>query len=126
MASKEERILEILDDLLGLEDIHACMVAKRDMMGVIPDTKRFNPDVIDIWEILKDTMNKFFDVIKRYSVAGLDKVYFELRDHDVMFFILPGTDTALVAVVPALANRGLLEVEMENARRKIISIIEGG
>ncbi|OYT40640.1 MAG: hypothetical protein B6U86_03755 [Candidatus Altiarchaeales archaeon ex4484_43] len=119
MASKEDKILEILDDLLGLEDIHACVVAKRDMMGVIPDTKRFNPDVIDIWEILKDTTNKFFD----YSVAGLDKVYFELRDHDVLFFILPGTDTALVSIVPALANRGLLEVEMENARRRIMEVI---
>jgi len=105
MASKEDKILEILDDLLGLEDIHACVVAKRDMMGVIPDTKRFNPDVID------------------YSVAGLDKVYFELRDHDVLFFILPGTDTALVSIVPALANRGLLEVEMENARRRIMEVI---
>ena len=123
MASKEDKILEILDDLLGLEDIHACVVAKRDMMGVIPDTKRFNPDVIDIWEILKDTTNKFFDVIGRYSVAGLDKVYFELRDHDVLFFILPGTDTALVSIVPALANRGLLEVEMENARRRIMEVI---
>jgi len=51
-------------------------------------------------------------------------VYFELGEFDVMFFILPGSDTALVAIVPALANRGLLEVELENARRAIIKIVE--
>jgi hypothetical protein len=90
---------------------------------VIPDAGKFSPDVVEVWEILKYTVNEFFDVIRRYSQAGLDKVYFELRDFDVMFFILPGTDTALVAVVPSLANRGLLEVEMENARRKIIEVL---
>jgi hypothetical protein len=63
-------------------------------------------------------------VINHYSEYGLDKVYFELGDWDVLFFILPGMDTALVAIVPALANRGLLEVEMENTRREIIKILE--
>ena len=71
-------------------------------------------------------MDEFFDVIEKYSEYGLDKIYFELGKYDVMFFILPGSDTALVSIIPALANRGLLEVEMENARRKIIDIIESG
>lgn len=123
MVSKEDKILEILDDLLKLEEIHACMVAKRDMIGIIPNPEKFNPHVIDIWEILKASINEFFDVIKHYSEAGLGEVYFRLREYEVMFFILPETDTALVAIVPALANKGLLEVAMERARRKIIEIV---
>lgn len=125
--SREERILKILnEDLLRLEDIHACLVARKNLEGIVPITEEFKREIMGIWEVLKDTMDEFFDVIGKYSRYGLDKIYFELGKFDVMFFILPGSDTALVAVVPALANRGLLEVEMENARRKIIEIIESG
>ena len=127
MSSKEEEILKVLsEDLLRLEDIHACMVARKNLEGIVPMTEEFKQEILDIWEILKDTMNEFFDVISKYSKYGLDKIYFELGKYDVIFFILPGSDTALVAIVPALANRGLLEVELENARRKIVGIIEGG
>lgn len=117
--------MEVLqDDLMPLEDIHACMVAQHGLEGIVPLTEEFKNEIMPIWEILKNTMDDFFLVIKQYSEYGLDKVYFELGDYDVMFFILPGSETALVAIVPALANRGLLEVELENARRKIIQIIE--
>ena len=124
MTSKEDKIMEVLHDLLRLEDIYACMVAKKNMEGVIPDKSKFRKEILSIWEILKSTMNDFFKVIEQYSESGLREVYFRLRDYEVMFFILPETDTAVVAVIPALANRGLLEIAMENARRKIIDIIE--
>ncbi len=125
MSSKEDRILRVLtEDLQRLEDIHACMVARRGLEGIIPLTEDFKKEISEIWGILKKTMDKFFEVIAQYSELGLDKVYFELGNFDVLFFILPGTDNALVAIVPALANRGLLEVELENARRKIIGILE--
>jgi len=125
MESKEEQILKILqEDLMPLEDIHACMVAKKGLEGITPLTEKFKQEVLPIWEILKNTMDELFDVVSHYSEYGLDKVYFELGEFDVMFFILPGSDTALVAIVPALANRGLLEVELENARRAIIKIVE--
>lgn len=127
MTSKEDQILRVLDeDLQPLEDIHACMVVRKRLEGIVPITEDFKHEIVEIWEILKKTMDDLFDVVSHYSRFGLDKIYFELGRYDVMFFILPGTDTALVAIVPALANRGLLEVEMENARRKIIDIIEGG
>lgn len=125
MSSKEDRILRVLtEDLQRLEDIHACMVARKGLEGIIPLTEDFKKEIFEVWGILKKTMDKFFEVIAQYSELGLDKVYFELGNFDVLFFILPGTDNALVAIVPALANRGLLEVEMENARRKIIGILE--
>jgi hypothetical protein len=127
MSSKEDQILQVLaEDLQPLEDIHACMVVRKNLEGIFPVKEAFKTEILDIWEILKKTMDELFDVIAHFSKFGLDKVYFELGKFDVMFFILPSTDTALVAVVPALANRGLLEVEMENARRKIINIIDSG
>jgi len=125
--SKEEQILALLkEDLLQLEDIHACMVVRKNLEGIFPMTDEFKQEILEIWEVLKDSMNEFFSIIERYSKYGLDKVYFELGKYDVIFFILPDTDTALVAIIPALANRGLLEVELENARRRIIKIIDTG
>lgn len=124
-SSQEEEILGILDeDLKPLEDIHAYMVARKGLEGIVPLTDEFRREIVPIWEILRGTMDELFEVIRHYSEYGLDKIYFELGDYDVMFFILPGLDTALVAIVPALANRGLLEVELENARRRIIKVLE--
>jgi hypothetical protein len=124
--SHQDEILKVLqEDLLQLEDIHACMVAQKGMEGIIPPlSDKFKKEITPIWEILQKTMDDFLDIIGRYSEFGLEKVYFELGEYDVMFFILPGSNNALVAIVPALANRGLLEVELENARRRIIKILE--
>jgi len=116
------KVLE--EDLQRLEDIYACGVVKKDFEGIFPTSEKFKKDIMPIWDTMKATMDDLFEIIKHYSEEGLDKIYFELGNYDVMFFILPSSDTALVAIVPALANRGLLEVEMENARRKIIEIIE--
>jgi hypothetical protein len=124
--TSEQKILKVLtEDLMQLEDIHACMVARKNLEGIVPFSDKFKREIMPIWDTLKGTMDELFDVIKHYSEYGLDKIYFELGEHDVMFFILPNLDTALVAIVPALANRGLLEVELENARRSIVKILEG-
>lgn len=123
--TKEERIRAVLDtDLTPLEDIRACMVVRKNMEGILSLSDAFKKEIMPVWETLKGTMDGLFDVIAHYSEYGLDKVYFELGNYDVMFFILPNLDTALVAIVPALANRGLLEVELENARRRIIKIVD--
>ena len=124
MASEnthEEKVLEVLDDLLREEDILACMVAMKGMDGIIPDMEKFKIRNTGIWEMLQRTMDEFFDIIEAYQEYGLDKVYFELGDYEVIFFVMQ--NVSLVAIVPALANRGLLEVEMENARRDIIKLI---
>lgn len=125
MVSKEDEIFKILkDDLMRHEDVHACMVARKGLDGIVPLTDQFKQEILGVWDALKATMDELFDVITHYTDYGLDKVYFELGEYDVMFFILQGSDTALVAIVPALANRGLLEVELENARRQITKIVE--
>jgi hypothetical protein len=48
-----------------------------------------------------------------------------MQDFETLFYIFPDTENALVAIVPALANKGLIEVEMENARREMLKIMEG-
>ena len=119
----ENQILEILEDMLKFEDIYACMLVRKGMQGIVPNTNLFRKEVMSIWNILGETMDEFFDVIQQYSKHNLGEVDFRLMDYEVMFFILPWSDTALVAIIPALANKGLLEVEMENGRRKIIGIL---
>ncbi|MFH1836467.1 MAG: hypothetical protein ABH851_09790 [Methanobacteriota archaeon] len=124
MESKQEAILHVLrTDLMQLEDVHQCGVVRKNLEGIFPLSDEFREEVINIWGTLKGTIDALFDVISHYTDYGLDKIYFELGEWDVLFFILPGMDTALVAIVPALANRGLLEVELENARREIIRIL---
>jgi len=79
--------------------------------------------VHQIWDIIHRAMDDVFGVIGAYSQTGLGEMEFRLQDYEVLFYVFPDTESALVAIVPALANKGLLEVEMENARREILKIM---
>lgn len=120
---RDDPIAEVLDDLLKLDDILACMVARRNMISVMPTGDGFDSEVMQLWDIIKRAMDDVFGVIREYSQAGLGEMEFRLQDYEVLFYIFPDTENALVAITPALANKGLIEVEMENARREILKLI---
>ena len=123
---RDDPIAKVLDDLLKLDDILACMVARQNMISVMPsdDNDSFKPEVHGIWDIIHRAMDDVFSVIREYSQAGLTEMEFQMQDYEALFFVFPDTENALVAIIPALANKGLLEVEMENARREILKIME--
>jgi hypothetical protein len=122
---KDDPIAIVLDDLLKLDDISACMVARQNMISVMPsdDNNSFKPEVNDVWDIIHRAMDDVFNVIREYSQVGLFEMEFRMREYEVLFYVFPDTENALVAIVPALANKGLIEVEMENARREILMIL---
>lgn len=121
---QDDPILEILNDLLNYDEILACMVARQNMISVMPDQERFDLQVMQIWDIIKRAMDDVFNVIREYSQAGLGEIEFRLQNYEVLFFIFPDTENALVAIIPALSNKGLIEIEIENARREILNIME--
>ena len=124
---REDPIANVLDDLLRLDDILACMVARQNMISVMPSdgTDSFKSEVNQIWDIIKRAMDDVFNVIREYSAAGLAEMEFRLQDYEALFYVFPDTENALVAIIPALANKGLIEVEMENSRRQIQRIMDG-
>jgi predicted regulator of Ras-like GTPase activity (Roadblock/LC7/MglB family) len=121
---RDDPIAKVLDDLMRLDDIYACVVARRNMISVMPSSEEFKPEVNQIWDVIKRAMDEVFTVIGQYSGAGLSEMEFRLQDYEVLFYVFPDTENALVAIVPALANKGLLEVEIENARREILKIMD--
>ena len=121
---QDDPISLVLADLLKLDDILGCMVARQNMISVMPDQSLFDKQVMELWDIIKRAMDDVFGVIREYSQAGLGEMEFRLQDYEVLFYIFPDTENALVAIIPALSNKGLIEVEMENARREIIDIME--
>lgn len=120
----DDPILEVLNDLLNYDEILACMVARENMISVMPEQERFKQEIMRVWDVIKQAMDHVFIVIKEYSQAGLAEIEFRLQDYEVLFYVFPDTENALVAIVPALSNKGLIEIEMENARRKILKIID--
>ena len=123
---RDDPIANVLDDLLKLDDILACMVARQNMISVMPSAgaEGFKSEVNQIWDILHRAMDDVFTVIREYSQTGLGEMEFRMQDYEALFYIFPDTENALVAIVPALANKGLIEVEMENARREMLKIME--
>ena len=122
---QDDPIACVLDDLLKLDDVLACMVARRNMISVVPSdgTDSFKPEINEVWDIIKRAMDDVFTVIGEYSGVGLGEMEFRLQDCEVLFYVFPDTENALVAIVPALSNKGLIAVEMENARREILEIM---
>ena len=121
----EDEILKVLkEDLMPLEDIRACVVARKGMQGIIPFTDEFKAEIKEVWNDMEKAMDFFFNFMQEFKDKGADKLYLEMQNWDVIYFILPGTDSALIVIVPALCNRGLLEVEVENARRRILKVLE--
>lgn len=120
-------IAEVLDDLLKFDDILACMVARQNMISVMPTngTEAFKPEIYETWDIIHRAMDDVFRVIREYSQIGLTEMEFRMRDYTALFFVFPDTENALVAIIPSLSNRGLLEVELENSRKDIIKLIDG-
>jgi len=121
---QEDPILDILNDLLNYDEILACMVARHNMISVMPDQERFDLQVMQTWDIIKRAMDDVFGVIRKYSQVGLGEIEFRLQDYEALFYVFPDTENALVAIVPALVNKGLIEIELENARREILGIME--
>jgi hypothetical protein len=121
---KDDPIAIVLDDLMKFDDILACMVARRNMISVMPSGEGFKPEVNQIWDNIHRAMDDVFGVIGSYSQIGLGEMEFRLQDYEVLFYVFPDTESALVAIVPALTNKGLLEVELENARRGILKIMD--
>jgi len=124
MHIKDDPIAKVLDGLMELDDILACMVACKNMVSVEPSsgTNSFKPEVYKIWDDVKSTMDYAFEMISHHSEFG--EMNYRVRDYEVMLYVLPDTETALVAIVPSLANKGLVEIQMENARQKIQKIRE--
>jgi hypothetical protein len=123
---QNDPVAEVLDNLLKIDDILACMVARQNMISVMPSegTKGFKSEIYEIWDIIHRAMDDVFQVIGEYSQTGLGEMEFRMQDYEALFYVFPDTENALVSIIPSLANKGLLEVEMENARRDIIKILQ--
>jgi len=117
-----EKIIKSLENLLKLEDILACLVAGKGI-GTITPRKGVKLKDVGFWKLISDTIDKFFDVAEVFYKYGLSRIDFELGDYNIILKLInPGA--YLVAVIPSLANKGLLEVEIENTRREIEELIE--
>ena len=67
---------------------------------------------------MHEATNDFFDISDKFFDYGLERVNLELGEYTII--VAPVSKTfSLVVVIPSLANMGLLDVEIENTKRKI-------
>lgn len=123
---RDDPIAKVLDDLMKFDEILACMVARQNMISVTPTdgTDSFKSEINPVWDIIKRAVDHIFTVIRDFSPAGLGKMAFQVQDYEVLFYVFPDTENALVTVISAFANKGLIHIDMENARREILRIRE--
>jgi len=82
----EDPIAKVLDDLLNLDDILACMVARQNMISVMPsdDTDSFKPEVNEVWDISGDsyTWDKLNPCFRLSVIGALISNPYKARDAD--------------------------------------------
>lgn len=120
MATQIEEITSVLEDLVREEDVLAAMLSFRNMPPVYPSSIKIRD--LSTWGLIANATTKAFGLIDSFMIVGIDRFYLNLRDYETIFFLID-VNTLLVVVIPPLANKGLLEVEIENARRKIRQIM---
>lgn len=117
---KRDEVNKVLNDLLRLEDVLACMLSRKGLEGVIPPGITIKN--ADFWMLLRKTTDKVFELIDKFYDHKLDRLYFEMGKYTVIVATI-SRNIALIVVIPSLANMGLLDVEIENSKRKIIKIM---
>jgi hypothetical protein len=118
---KREEVLQALEDLLKMDDVLACMLAKKGLEGIVPPNLKIRD--INLWQLINKTTEQIFSIIERFYVYRVERFYFELGENTII--IAPvSQEFSLIVIIPSLANMGLLDVEIENTRRKIKTIID--
>jgi len=118
----KEKIKIPLEDLLKIEDVQACFITGRQIGTITPDSKAKLKNLA-LWKLIMDTTHKFFPIINDFYIYGLSKLYFELKDYEIIMSFI-GHGMALITIIPALANKGLIEVEIENTYRRIREVLK--
>jgi hypothetical protein len=120
MPTKTELVTAELQSLLQLEDVLACMLAKKGLGGVVPPNQKIKN--VNLFKLIFDTTNDLFDTIGKFYDYKLERLNMELSEYTIILAPV-SREFALVVVIPALANQGLLDVEIENTKRKITLIL---
>lgn len=120
MGKKDEALM-VLSDLLRLDDVLACMLARRDLGGVVPNMMKLKDTAF--WNIVKESTAQVFPIIERFFVYKVERINLELGEYMIIF--APITQKySLMVIIPSLANMGLIDVEIENTKRKIKEILD--
>lgn len=120
MATKTDLVMEELQNLLRLDDVLACMLAKKGLGGVVPQNQKIKN--VGLFKLILDTTNDLFDTLNKFYDYGVDRLNMELKEYTIIIAPI-SREFGLVVVVPSLANAGLLDVEIENSRTKINNIL---
>ena len=118
---KKDDVLIVLNGLLKMDDVSACMLARKDLGGVVPEKIKVKDT--KFWGLVKDSTNSVFGLIEKFFLYGIERLYFDLGEYTVIFVPISKTYSLLV-IIPSLANIGLIDIEIENSKRKISKLLE--
>lgn len=117
---KQEEIMQLLEHLLKMDDVLACMLAKKGLEGIIPTTMKIKD--LDFWVMLKGATDQLFDLINKFFDYGNTRASFEIGKYNVIVQSI-SRDYSLIVVLPELANTGVIEIAIENTAHKIKQIV---
>jgi len=119
--NKKEDVNQILTNLMKMDDVLACMLAKQGLGGVIPEGIKVKD--VNFWNLVKNTTNEIFPIINKFFIYKIDRLNFELGQYTIIFAPI-SQNFSLLVIISSLSNIGLIDVEIENSRRKIDYVLK--
>lgn len=114
---KKEEILTVLEELNSFDDVLACMLVRKGFEGISPTNIKIKNAAL--WTAIRKTTNELFVFIEKFFEFQLQRVTFELGEYIII--IAPvSKNISLLVVIPSFANQGLIDIEIENAKRKLL------
>ncbi len=120
----EDPIGLILDRLMELDNVNACMIARLNMISVMPVKFEYNFSNLEDWDYLHEIINEFFFIIDKNIFRGIDTIECSIRDYRIIFLILPETENALVVITDKNFDRDLIEIKMKKTRENILKYLQ--
>jgi hypothetical protein len=121
----DEEVSKVLENLIELDDIHACMLARIDKMHIIPKHEHFETEVKQILDDSTRAVEGIFKMVKQYGSYNVPWFKIKLKNYYVLYYILPDKQNILTSIIPISTNNlESLNIKLENTCREIQKILE--
>jgi hypothetical protein len=116
----DEEISKVLENLIEIDDIHACMLARLDKMNIMPKHEHFETEVKQILDNSTRAVEGIFKIVKQYGSYNVPWFKIKLKDYYVLYHILPDKKNILTSIIPISTNNlESLSIKLENTCREI-------
>lgn len=113
----------MLDKLIEFDEVYGCMIARYNLISVLPVKNEFKEELLDSWDLIKEIINEVLNIVHNHPYNGISEFECLLMDFKIIFYVFPDTENALVSIVSKKYDKQIIEEKMQSIRNEVLKII---